>query len=194
MSDAWPSDRRLSRINRTPNSAGTRHRRLRSESLELPGLPARTPALQVYLAPKVRAAGAPKVPSRPPGRWPSARGLPRPGGEPSQLAGRDFHEGASLDTPSAPIHILLTEPFGHIDSAPDNRLKATIFDRTVRSTKLRRRAMLRYREPPGPTRSEEREEEWVDFPASPEPDPWGALLREANCLPPDVSEAKRLAA
>jgi hypothetical protein len=40
--------------------------------------------------------------------------------------------------------------------------------------------MFRYRDP---TRSEEAKGEWVNFPASPKPDPWAALLREANRVP-----------
>jgi hypothetical protein len=28
-------------------------------------------------------------------------------------------------------------------------------------------------------------EEWVDFPPSPDPDPWETLLKEAHRLPPD---------
>jgi hypothetical protein len=44
-----------------------------------------------------------------------------------------------------------------------------------------------------PTRPEEGGADWVDFPASPEPDPWAALLREANRLPPDVSGTERSA-
>jgi hypothetical protein len=51
--------------------------------------------------------------------------------------------------------------------------------------------MLRYSELSGPTRPGEREGDWVDFPASPEPDPWAALLREANRLTPDVSGTGR---
>jgi hypothetical protein len=47
--------------------------------------------------------------------------------------------------------------------------------------------MSGYRELSEPTRSEETRGEWVDFPASPEPDPWGALLRKANRLTHDVS-------
>jgi hypothetical protein len=47
--------------------------------------------------------------------------------------------------------------------------------------------MSGYRELLEPTRSGETEGEWVDFPASPEPDPWAALLRNANRLPPDAS-------
>jgi hypothetical protein len=31
----------------------------------------------------------------------------------------------------------------------------------------------------------------VDFPASPDPDPWGTLLREANRFAPDVSHDGR---
>jgi hypothetical protein len=46
--------------------------------------------------------------------------------------------------------------------------------------------MFRYRELSEPTRSEEAEGEWVNFPASPNPDPWAALLREANRAPPVV--------
>jgi hypothetical protein len=53
--------------------------------------------------------------------------------------------------------------------------------------------MFRYRELSEPTRSEERDGDWVDFPASQEPDPWVALMREANRLPPDVSGAERSA-
>jgi hypothetical protein len=41
-----------------------------------------------------------------------------------------------------------------------------------------------------PTRSGETEGDWVDFPASPNADPWEALSREANCLPPDVSRGE----
>jgi hypothetical protein len=47
--------------------------------------------------------------------------------------------------------------------------------------------MLRYSEISEPTRPGEAD--WVDFPASPEPDPWAALLREASRLSPDVSGA-----
>jgi hypothetical protein len=36
-----------------------------------------------------------------------------------------------------------------------------------------------------PTHSGRNEEVWVDFPASPEPDPWATLLRQANRLNPD---------
>jgi hypothetical protein len=39
------------------------------------------------------------------------------------------------------------------------------------------------------THSGETEGEWVDFPASPDPDPWGTLLRQANHPAPDVSRA-----
>lgn len=46
--------------------------------------------------------------------------------------------------------------------------------------------MFGYRELSEPTSSGEAEG-WVEFPASPDPDPWAALLREANRLPPDVS-------
>jgi hypothetical protein len=44
--------------------------------------------------------------------------------------------------------------------------------------------MSGYRELLEPTSSKEVESEWVDFPASPDPDPWAALLRKANRLPP----------
>jgi hypothetical protein len=47
--------------------------------------------------------------------------------------------------------------------------------------------MSRYSEISEPTRLGEGD--WVDFPASPEPDPWAALLREASRLTPDVSGA-----
>jgi hypothetical protein len=46
--------------------------------------------------------------------------------------------------------------------------------------------MFRYRELSEPTHSEEAKGEWVNFPASPNPDPWAALLREANRVPPIV--------
>jgi hypothetical protein len=47
--------------------------------------------------------------------------------------------------------------------------------------------MIRYGEELSePTRSGESDEDWLDFPASPEADPWAALMREANHLPPDV--------
>jgi hypothetical protein len=46
--------------------------------------------------------------------------------------------------------------------------------------------MFRNRELSEPTRSEEPKREWVNFPASPNPDPWVALLREANRVPPTV--------
>jgi hypothetical protein len=42
-----------------------------------------------------------------------------------------------------------------------------------------------------PKHSGEPEGDWVDFPASPDPDPWGALLREANRLHPDVFGAQQ---
>jgi hypothetical protein len=47
--------------------------------------------------------------------------------------------------------------------------------------------MSGYRQLSEPTHSVEIEGGWVDFPASPDPDPWAALLRKANRLPPDVS-------
>jgi hypothetical protein len=46
--------------------------------------------------------------------------------------------------------------------------------------------MFRYRELSEPTRYEEAKGEWVDFPASPNPDPWAALMREANRVTPVV--------
>jgi hypothetical protein len=57
--------------------------------------------------------------------------------------------------------------------------------------------MSEYRELSEPTHSGGAEGDWVDFPASPDPDPWAALLRQANHLPPDVSrgdywDAKRV--
>ncbi len=53
--------------------------------------------------------------------------------------------------------------------------------------------MFSYGELSEPTRSGETGGDWVDFPASPEPDPWATLLREANRLPPGVSGAERSA-
>ena len=50
--------------------------------------------------------------------------------------------------------------------------------------------MFRYGELSEPTRSEERSGDWVDFPASPEPDPWSALMMEANRFRPGVSGPK----
>jgi hypothetical protein len=47
--------------------------------------------------------------------------------------------------------------------------------------------MSRYRELREPARFEETEGEWVDFPASPDPDPWATLLKQANRFPPDAS-------
>jgi hypothetical protein len=43
-----------------------------------------------------------------------------------------------------------------------------------------------YRELSQPTRSAETEGGWVNFPASPDPDPWATLLRKANRLPSDA--------
>jgi hypothetical protein len=40
--------------------------------------------------------------------------------------------------------------------------------------------MSSYRDLSEPIRSEEAKGEWVNFPASPNRDPWAALLREAN--------------
>ena len=45
--------------------------------------------------------------------------------------------------------------------------------------------MSGYRELSKPTHSGATDGDWVDFPASPDPDPWSALLREANHLPPE---------
>jgi hypothetical protein len=44
--------------------------------------------------------------------------------------------------------------------------------------------MSGYRELSEATHSGETASDWVDFPASPDPDPWGALLRQSNHLPP----------
>jgi hypothetical protein len=49
--------------------------------------------------------------------------------------------------------------------------------------------MFRYREPSEARHSGESGDDWVDFPVSPGPDPWAALMREANRLRPDVSAA-----
>jgi hypothetical protein len=51
-----------------------------------------------------------------------------------------------------------------------------------------------YRELTEVIRSGGTEGDWVDFPASPEPDPWAALLREANRLPPEISRERQVAA
>jgi hypothetical protein len=40
--------------------------------------------------------------------------------------------------------------------------------------------MSGYRELSGPTHSEETEQNWVDFPTSPDRDPWAALVRQPN--------------
>ncbi len=48
--------------------------------------------------------------------------------------------------------------------------------------------MLEYQEPAEPTCAGETDGEWVDFPASPEPDPWTNLLRKANRRPPAFPE------
>jgi hypothetical protein len=50
--------------------------------------------------------------------------------------------------------------------------------------------MSGYRQLSEPTHSGETEGDWVDFAASPDPDPWAALSREANRLPPDVSRGE----
>ena len=47
--------------------------------------------------------------------------------------------------------------------------------------------MSGYRELSKPTHSGETEGDWVDFPATSGPDPWAALLGQANRLRPDVS-------
>jgi len=51
--------------------------------------------------------------------------------------------------------------------------------------------MSGYRELSEPTRLGGPEGDWVDFPASPDPDPWGTLLRKANRIPPDVSGTRQ---
>jgi hypothetical protein len=45
--------------------------------------------------------------------------------------------------------------------------------------------MSGYRRLLKPTHPKKIEGDWVDFPASPDPDPWATLLREANRLHPD---------
>jgi hypothetical protein len=45
--------------------------------------------------------------------------------------------------------------------------------------------MFHYRELSKPTHQRETGGDWVDFPPSPDPDPWAKLLREANRLPSD---------
>jgi hypothetical protein len=51
--------------------------------------------------------------------------------------------------------------------------------------------MSEYREPTEPTPSGDTKGEWVDFPASSAADPWAALLREANGLPPILTERQQ---
>ena len=76
-----------------------------------------------------------------------------------------------------------------LDMVTGDRLKVLSNDRTVRS--IRRRTVFRYRELSEPTRLGESKGDWVDFPASSVPDPWAALLREADRLTPDVSTARQ---
>ncbi len=45
--------------------------------------------------------------------------------------------------------------------------------------------MSAYLELSKPAHSGEADGEWMDFPASPEPDPWGTLLRQANHVAPE---------
>jgi hypothetical protein len=45
--------------------------------------------------------------------------------------------------------------------------------------------MSGYRGLSEPTHSGEADGEWVDFPASPDPDPWGTLLRQGGRVPPE---------
>jgi hypothetical protein len=45
--------------------------------------------------------------------------------------------------------------------------------------------MSGYRRLSKPTHSGKAGGDWVDFPASPDPDPWATLLREANRVNPD---------
>jgi hypothetical protein len=45
--------------------------------------------------------------------------------------------------------------------------------------------MSGYRELSKPTHWGATDGGWMDFPASPDPDPWSAFLREANHLPPE---------
>jgi hypothetical protein len=52
--------------------------------------------------------------------------------------------------------------------------------------------MFRHRELSEPTHSGEAKGEWVNFPASPNPDPWAALLREANRVPRHTKPRGRL--
>jgi hypothetical protein len=97
-------------------------------------------------------------------------------------------------TESCSLHVcLMTEPFGHIDRPARHFLKIRSDDRTVRSISslTQRRTMFRYRERSELTYSGEGGGDWVDFPASPEPDPWAALMREANRLRPGVSGVQR---
>jgi hypothetical protein len=51
--------------------------------------------------------------------------------------------------------------------------------------------MFGHRELSEPRHSGEAEGEWVDFPASPEPDPWGALLRQAKLSEANLIKANR---
>ena len=89
----------------------------------------------------------------------------------------------------AGVHVWLkyvTEPFGHIDKVSGGCFKVVMTTEPFGQYTERRRTMFRYRERSEPTRSAEAGGDWVDFPASTEPDPWSALLREAKLLPPDV--------
>jgi hypothetical protein len=51
--------------------------------------------------------------------------------------------------------------------------------------------MSEYREPSEPARSGDTEGKWVDFPTSPDPDPWAALLRKAYRLPTMLIETQQ---
>jgi hypothetical protein len=79
----------------------------------------------------------------------------------------------------------VTEPIGHLTGSmtdPISRMLTEPFGQRV----LWRRTMRGYRELSQQARSAETEGSWVDFPASPDPDPWATLLRKANRLPSDA--------
>jgi hypothetical protein len=103
--------------------------------------------------------------------------VPRPFPYSAKLAGTSCTAGSGLCSHLVERH---DRTVRSLDMVTCNRLKVLPDDRTVRSIFFRRQTVFGCRELSEPARPGESQGDWVDFPASPVPDPWAALLREAS--------------
>jgi hypothetical protein len=89
-----------------------------------------------------------------------------------------------LDVKVSILIEIMTEPFGHLTLS----LAIPTWEKSTEpfgQSPLAEGAMSGYRKLSERARPTETEGDWVDFPTSPDPDPWATLLRTGHHLPAD---------